>query len=216
VYPQRKRQMLLSSREFSLSLIVFFGAAICITLAWKKPKSKNKRTSFLWKLVVLNGLFFSIGLMILVAILPQSLLNILSWIVYDFLISYVFCVEIPAYLKISSFDDNLIHVLKDLRKELIEMPFSFGASLQNLKAKRNDSVSFLKEENLDSLLQDYIEFSDKVNNFNEKLWSLTLTETSNLIDDVSKRSKHPFPKLIDILALSGLSLLLAQFLKLLG
>jgi hypothetical protein len=153
---------------------------------------------------------------ILVVVLPQSLLNILSWVVYDFLISYVFCVEVPAYLSISKFDDNLVAVLKDLREELIKMPFSFNTSLQELKTKRNSSSSFLKEENLDGLLQDFIAFCEKVNNFNEKLWSLTLTETSNLISDVTKRSKHPFPKLIDILALSGLSLLLAQFLKMLG
>lgn len=152
----------------------------------------------------------------IVAILPQSQMNSVSWIIYDFLVSYVVSVEIPAYLRISKFDENLVYVLKDLREELIKMPFSFGASLENLKTKRYNNISFLKEENLDRLLQDFIAFCDKVGNFNEKLWNLTLTETSNLIDDVSKRSKHPFPKLIDILALSGLSVLLAQFLKLLG
>jgi len=208
--------MLLSYRELSLFLIVVFYAIFYSLLAWKKPKSKNNRTSFLWKLVVLNGLFFSIGLVMFVVVLPQSLLNILSWVVYDFLISYVLCVEIPAYLKISRFDDNLAGVLKDLREELIRMPFSFDVSLENLKTKRKNSVLFLKGESLDRLLQDFIAFCDKVNNLNEKLWNLTLNETSNFIDDVAKRSKHPFPKLIDILALSGLSILLAQFLKLFG
>lgn len=208
--------MLLSYRELSLFLIVVFYAIFSALLAWKKPKSKNNRTSFLWKLIVLNGLFFSIGLMMFVVVLPQSPLNILSWVVYDFLISYVLCIEIPAYLKISRFDDNLAGILKDLREELIKMPFSFDASLENLKTKRKNSVLFLKGESLDRLLQDFIAFCDKVNNLNEKLWNLTLNETSNFIDDVAKRSKHPFPKLIDILALSGLSILLAQFLKLFG
>lgn len=94
------------------------------------------------------------------------------------------------------------------------MPFSYDASLENLKTRRNDSALLLKEENIDRLLKDFIAYCDKVNNFNERLWNLPLNESSSLIEEVTKRSKHPFPKLIDILALSGLSILLAQFLKL--
>lgn len=148
--------------------------------------------------------------------LPQSPLNVLSWIVYDLLITYVFCIEVPAYLKISRFDDEFSEILEDLRKELVEMHFSFEEHLQGLKIKRKKNLSYLKGENLDKLLEDFIAFSDKIGNLNDKVWSLALNETSSLIDEVTKRSKHPFPKLIDILALSGLSLLIAQFLKLLG
>jgi hypothetical protein len=83
-----------------------------------------------------------------------------------------------------------------------------------LKDKRNDSILLLKGESLEKLLDDFISFSERIENYNEKVWALTLSETSALIDYVTKRSKHPFPKLIDILALSGLSLLLAQFLTL--
>ncbi|MCJ7633235.1 hypothetical protein MUP77_12690, partial [Candidatus Bathyarchaeota archaeon] len=177
---------------------------------------KNNRTKILWKLAVLDILSFSAGLVALTFFLPQSALNILSWIFYDLLITYVLCIEVPAYLKISNFDDNLSGILKGLRKELIDMQFSFGVHLQSLKSKRNDNISYLKGENLDKLLEDFIAFSDRIGNLNEKVWSLTLGETSSVIDEVTKRSKHPFPKLIDILALSGLSLLLAQFLKLFG
>jgi hypothetical protein len=166
--------------------------------------------------MALSGLFFSIGLAILVAILPQSPLNILSWIIYDFLISFVLCLEIPAYLRISKYDEKLVGVLKDLRSELIKMRFSFAPSLESLKKKKNENASSLKEENVDKLLDDFITSCDKMNNLDVNLWNLTLNETSSLIDDVTKRSKHPFPKLIDILALSGLSILLAQLLKLLG
>lgn len=208
--------MLFSYKELSLILITLFWALFCFVLTWKKPKSKNNRTRILWKLAVLNISFFSAGLIALTFFLPQSLLNILSWIVYDLLITYVLCVEVPAYLKISNFDDNLSSILKDLRKELIEMQFSFRTHLQGLKTKRNDNISYLKGENLNKLLEDFIEFSDKIENLNEKVWSLTLNETSSVIDEVTKRSKHPFPKLIDILTLSGLSLLLAQFLKFIG
>ena len=151
----------------------------------------------------------------LVYFLPQTPLNVLSWIIYDLLITYVLCIELPAYFIISDFDDKFVDGLEGLRKELIEMPFSFKNHLQALKDKRNDSISLLKGERLEKLLDDFISFSEKIENYNEKVWTLTLNETSALVDVVTKRSKHPFPKLIDILALSDLSLLLAQLLTLL-
>lgn len=208
--------MSLNCKEISISLIIAFCVIFSTLLAWKTPYRKTNRTHFLWKLMALSGLFFSIGLAILVAILPQSPLNILSWIIYDFLISFVLCLEIPAYLRISKYDEKLVGVLKDLRSELIKMRFSFAPSLESLKKKKNENASSLKEENVDKLLDDFITSCDKMNNLDVNLWNLTLNETSSLIDDVTKRSKHPFPKLIDILALSGLSILLAQLLKLLG
>jgi len=208
--------MLLSYKEIAVILILLSCSLSCVLLARKKPKSKSSRTSVLWKLAILNISFFSAGLIALVYFLPQPPLNFLSWIVYDLLITYVLCIELPAYFIISSFDDKFVNSLEGLRKELIEMPFSFKNHLQALKDKRDDSISLLKGESLEKLLDDFISFSEKIGNYNEKVWALTLSETSALIDDVAKRSKHPFPKLIDILALSGLSLLLAQFLKLFG
>ena len=65
-------------------------------------------------------------------------------------------------------------------------------------------------------LNDFVIVCEKLKNLDINLWSLTLQETSDCIKDVTERSKHPFPKLIDILSLSGLSIILAQFLKLFG
>jgi len=208
--------MSLSNKELLLTLIVISDAIFCAFLVRKTPKDKGSRTKFLWKLVLPNGLVFSLGLVIIVVILPQSTLSIISWVVYDFLISYVLCVEIPAYLKLSKYDENLGNILKDLRGDLVKMRFSFDTSLDSLKKSKSENASFLKEENLDGLLQDFITVCDKIKNLNDNLWNLTLNETSKLIGEVAERSKHPFPKLIDILALSGLSILLAQFLKLFG
>lgn len=208
--------MLLSYKELLLILIVVFNIVFAAFLVWKTPKAKSNRTKFLWEFILLNGAVFSIGIVALVTILPQSALNIASWVVYDFLISYVVCVEVPAYLKISKHDENLANILKDLRGNLVKMRFSFDTSLESLKKSKSENAVFLKEENLDGLLQDFIAVCDKIKNLNDNLWSLTLNETSKLIGEVTERSKHPFPKLIDILALSGLSVLLAQILKLFG
>jgi hypothetical protein len=207
--------MSLSNYIFPISIILTY-LIFCIFLAWKTPKSKDDRTMFLWKLFIIAGLSFSIGLTLLFVFLPQSNLFIFTWIVYDFLIAYVFFVEFPAYMRISKYDDEYVNSLKDLRSELTKIPFLGISVIVSLKEKRSKYSLFLKRENIDQLLQDFILSCENMGNYNEHLWSLTLTEISALIDDVNKRSKHPFPKLIDILALSGLSVLLAQFLKLLG
>lgn len=208
--------MVLSYKELLLIWIAVLDIVFATFLVWKTPKAKSNRTKFLWKLILLNGLVFSIGIAALVTILPQSALNIASWVVYDFLISYAVCVEVPAYLKISNHDENLVNILKDLRSNLVKMRFSFDTSLESLKKSKSENAVFLKEENLDELLQDFITICDKIKNLNDNLWSLALNETSKLVGEVAERSKHPFPKLIDILALSGLSVLLAQILKLFG
>jgi hypothetical protein len=208
--------MLLSYNVLLFALIVATDVLFSALLVWKKPESERNRTKFLWKLVLLNGLVFSIGLVVLVTIPPQSTLSIISWIVYDFLISYTFCVEIPAYLKLSKYDERLDNILKDLRGDLVKMRFSFDTSLDSLKKSKIENASFLEQENIDGLLQDFIIVCDKIKNLNDNLWNLALNETSKLLGEVTERSKHPFPKLIDILALSGLSILLAQFLKLFG
>ena len=208
--------MTLRYGDFLILIIVSVLVGFCVAIVWKKPKNGGNRTNFLWKFILLNGIAFSFGLVLLVAALPQSSLNIVSWIVFDFLISYVFCVEIPAYEKILKFDQNAAKALKDLRGELIRMRYSFANSLETLKKLAQDNASILEEENINGLLTDFIGVCDRLRNLDTNLWSLTLTETSSVLDEITRRSKHPFPKLIDILSLSGLSILLAQFLKLFG
>jgi hypothetical protein len=170
----------------------------------------------LWILVILNGIFFSIGLLFLVIILPQSLLNVISWLVYDLLLSFAISVEIPGYLKLSAFDQKHIDVVKEIRSNLIKMRYSFDKHFEDLKKSAKGNASVLREEKIDDLLDDFISVCDSIRNVDVNLWKLTLEETTDLISNISNRSKHPLPKLIDILTLSGLSLLLAQFLKLLG
>jgi hypothetical protein len=203
-------------KDLLFPIVVFLSTFFIVVVAWKKPKGKKNRTKSIWKLLIFNCVVFSIGLLALTFLLPQTVLTIFSWIVFDFLISYVFCIELPAWFRISKFDDNLGDALKDLRAELVMMPFDFDTYLEKLDlTKKRNALLVLEEENLENLMQNFIDFSHKLDRFNENFWNLTLSELTGVIEEVSRRSKHPFPKLIDILALSGLSILLAQLLKLL-
>jgi hypothetical protein len=206
--------MQLSYGNCLILFVVSVSVAFSIVLFWKAPKNSPNRTSFLWKFILLAGVAFSSGLVLLIVFLPQSWLNIVSWVVFDFLVSYVFCVEIPAYLRILKFDRKAAKALEDLREELIRMRYSFAGSLENLKKMAQGNVGILEEESISGLLNNFIVVCDRLRNLDLSLWSLALTETSSTINEIKGRSKHPFPKLVDLLSLSGLSILLAQFLQL--
>lgn len=165
--------------------------------------------------VVLNGALFLVGMLFLALVLPQSLLNILSWIIYDLIISYVVTVEIPGYLRLSKFDEVSIQSLRDIRKCLIKMRYSFK-SLRDFEIAMKRNAGILSEEHVKDLLNDFADLCERMKNLDLNLWELTLSEITKAMSRISQRSKHPIPKLIDILSLAGLSLLLAQILKLLS
>jgi len=183
-------------------------------LAYESWNSKSKRVKLLWKFVVLNGTLFSSGMLLLALVLPQSLLNILSWIAYDCIISYVVAIEIPGYLRLSAFDEASTRSLKDLRKYLIKMRYSFE-SLEELKTAVKRNANVLSEEEVEDLMNDFVNLCERMKNLDSNLWGLTLNEITEAISRISGRSKHPIPKLVDVLSLTGISFLLAQILKML-
>jgi hypothetical protein len=62
-------------------------------------------------------------------------------------------------------------------------------------------------------LKYYEDSSSEMNQANTSVFDLLLMSTNQWIKDCDEQSKHPFPKLVDILSLAGLSFLIAQFLK---
>ena len=188
---------------------------IIIIASLKVRKNKSERVRQLLKFIILNGVLFLLGMFLLIFVLPLSMLNLLTWIVYDLIISYVIAIEVPGYLKISNFDNKIVLTLQDCRKSLIKMRYSFD-SIEILKTTVNNNTKTLSEEKVGDLLNDFINFSERIKNIDNNLLGLTLNEVSNSINRISQRSKHPIPKLIDILSLSGISFLIAQILKILA
>jgi hypothetical protein len=202
-------------------LLLFFlllgYAVFCAIIRLRVSLNKSKRNGWIWKQFIVCGLTFSIALVPLIITLSNySNLLIVSWIFYDFLVSYVLVIEIPSWLRISKYDEQVLKLLKTIRTELVKMRFSFDEPLQNIKELMLENSTTLIDESIDDVLNDFVAVCDRIHNRDASLWELTLQEVSSAVESVGKRSKHPFPKLIDILALSGLSVLLAQILKLFG
>lgn len=194
----------------STALVYFI---VAVAFAYKARDSKSRRSKLLWELIVLNGVLFSVVLASITLFLPQTPLNILSWIVYSLVICYVVTVEIPGYLKLSKYDATCIRGLETLRKHLVRTRYSFE-SLEDVKVAMKQNSEILAQVHVGGLLSDFVDFCDRMKNLDRSLWELTLNEITEAIERLSQRSKHPLPKLIDILSLAGLSFLLAQILKL--
>lgn len=199
---------------FLISIILH--SAILIVIAILLRRSKNRRTKILWNLAIANTIIFPIGILVASYIQsPISLLTTLAYVAYSLIVAFVLGIEIPGFLLLSKFDGKLVESLEDLRKDLVIMGYSFD-HLAKLKTTASTNKEMLSSAQLDTLINDFIGSCERMKNLDKTSWSIALAEVTSSIKTFSERSKHPFPKLIDILSLAGLSFLLAQFLKLLG
>jgi hypothetical protein len=168
-------------------------------------------------LIIVNGVVFLLGLLLIIFLVPKTKLDLLSWLVYDLIVSFTVSLEVPGWLKLSKLDESRSETITKLRTTLIKIRYLFDPSFEELKKIVKAEKIVLEEEEIGDIINDFVNACEDANEpLNESLWALTLSETTERINAINKRSKHPIPKLIDILALSGLSVLIAELLKLIG
>ena len=129
--------------------------------------------------------------------------------------SFVFAIEVPGYLYLMKHDDRLGNYLEEWRSEMVKLGYDFD-QYDTVKSKSAEGVTMLQEVSLNRLVNDFIENCGRMSNVDKGFWALVLGEVNRAIDEVQGRSKHPAPKLIDLLSLSGLSFVIAQILTVLG
>jgi hypothetical protein len=156
----------------------------------------------LWRLIVayeVVSTILTIGFYLLYTPRP-SLLGLGAGMFYLLIGSFVFTIEVPGFLLLKRHDQSLL----DFK------------NFTSLKSRTSAGKDHLKDANLETFVDDFIEHSDQIQNIDKGLWTLTISEVNRAIDLVQGRSKHPAPELIEILSLSGLSFLIAQILRLVG
>lgn len=202
---------------FTLCLVAIISVIVTLLIAFKIKNSTSTRTNMLWPLFILNDIVFLIGIALIAVLEPQTKLTLLSWLVYDLIFAFSISIEFPGWYKLSKLDESRNKVIVALRTVLIKMRYSFDQQFENFKKLVNDEKIILEEEELEAVISDFVTLcEDSDETWNESLWALTLGEITERINEINSRSKHPIPKLIDILALSGLSVLIAELLKVIG
>ena len=175
------------------------------------------RQQRLWKLWVTDCCGFLLVLIVLLYVLgePQTVLRLLSFLVYIMIGAFVTFVEVPGYLILYKNDEEEGKQLAKVREALIKIGYSF-ASLDELRRTVQENAGSLHDARLDDLVTGFVESCKRLGNLDRGYWNLTLAEITLKIDDLSKSSKHPIPKLVDLMSLAGLSLMIAEIFKALG
>lgn len=209
--------MILSPLEIVLLWMFIIFYSLILFIAWKVSRNSAKgRKKSLSSLFLLNLAIFYLGLIVVHLWFDNKEPNLNDFItVYGLLTIgvYVATIEVPGFLILSHYDGKSIEVLRTARKNLIESTFSFLPSIQDLQSLTKKHKSRLEELYLYTNLNYFIKSSNQMSQVNRSVLDLLLIEINQSVRNVSHKSKHPFPKLIDVFSLTGLSFLIAQLLR---
>jgi hypothetical protein len=179
----------------------------------KSPLGRENKIAFSF----IFSVFLLYALTIVVYFLWNTSPSITDFItIYGLLVVavYVVAIEVPGFLLISRYDDTSVDLLEEVHRNLILSVASFEPSipfLEDILQKNKDRLNELHVfENLNYFVISSKEMNPQIN---KSIFDLLLFDINQTIKKTADSSKHPFPKLIDVLSLAGLSFLIAQLLK---
>ncbi len=196
----------------SIYVIAYFSAFLAVLKRFWASKELRKKS--LSPLFIFNMILFSAGLAI--SFWYDYSPNISQFITIYGLLAigvYVATIEVPGFLMLDSYDEKSVVLLQDIKDSLIKSRYHFSEGIQKIHSMLDNNKQRLEELHAYDQLKYYEDSSSEMNQANTSVFDLLLMSTNQWIKDCDEQSKHPFPKLVDILSLAGLSFLIAQFLK---
>ncbi len=208
--------MSLDPQSLIVSSVVGVNVFLVAFFVYALSSSQSSRNRPLWKLVGTYGLVSTVSIIIFyLTTSAPSVLNLSTGVFYLLVAAFVFTIEVPGYIQLRRFDERILTYLEDWRNEMVTLGYDFN-QYESLRSNSSKGVGLLKEVNLNRLVNDFIEHCGRMKNLDKPFWALVLGEVQRVIDEVQERSKHPAPKLIELLSLSGLSFIIALLLRALG
>ncbi len=172
---------------------------------------KNERIKHLPILFGINAFTFLITVFVVTHYANFQIIDYVAFIGYSVIVSYVLTIEIPGYILLTKYDSKLIQILQNLRQKSIQLTYNFG-SLDDLRQYFNENKETISSSTVTDLLDSFIQRCETIKNLDKSLYEISIKELGEQMQQISSRSKHPFPKLIEIFSLAGISFLLGQFL----
>ena len=172
-------------------------------------KDKNKRKSFYWEFIFINGIQFCAGLFWMYAIDIQSNTSIMKGLIINTIIAYAIIIEVPIYYLLNEYDKKLINILSSIRSNLISLNYDYN-KLINIREIIKENKIILDNMPLYTLLLDFIDLCERVKNYDKNMLHIMIEEVNLNINMIQSLEKHPFPELIKIISLTGISFLLAE------
>lgn len=185
------------------------------------PRSSPRRRRLLPPLA-LNALL-SNGLFALVCIFPKSIawLSARIRVPEDFfaliaiVLVYSLCVEVPGFLLNSAYDDALLGRLSSLQETILLATAEPDKGIAKARKFIETYPRALREVQLDALLVHCISRFEQMQNIDNTLASTLLERVDLARATVAGRSKHPFPRAVEVLGLGSCAFLLAEILAIL-
>ena len=122
-------------------------------------------------------------------------------------------IELPIYYLLMNFDNEIITILMSLRTNIIKLKYNYD-NISEVKKIVTENKEKLSDLTLFNLIHDFIEVCDRIKNIDTSLLTLSIEELNYQINIIEKREKHPFPQLIKLLSLAGISFILAEIFSL--
>lgn len=209
--------MWLDSQSLIVAAVLTGNLAIVASFSYTLHRSKSRRNRLLWRLVGVYGIVSTISVLVFSLFYAPntSILGLSAGIFYLLVGSFVFAIEVPGYLHLTRYDAEVLNFLEGWRSEMVKLGYDFG-QYGSVKSKADQGQGQLEELSLHRLVFDFVQHTGRIQNVDKGFWTIVISEVNRAIDEVRGRSKHPSPKLIDILSLSGLSFIIAQLLRFVG
>lgn len=205
--------MIIQDLENIFYLIIGIHVAISIAITVSGFLHRKDRTRILPLLYMINlGIFLVTSFVGPIYFDISRTLDLVTFFGYVIIASYVISIEIPGYIMLSRYDEKLVEVMTNIRKQTISLNYNFD-NLEKLRTTCESNKQYLEDASIYDILEEFVKSCTKIKNIDVQLYHLVLKELGEQIKSVSDRSKHPFPKLIEIMSLAGISFLLSQFLN---
>lgn len=195
---------------------ILYGAlaahlAVSVALVIISAIRSTERTKFLPILFGINAALVAISVFVGPVFLEfAEFIDVAAFVAYTIIGAYVVSIEIPGYILLSRFDDRLGGVLEEMRKKMVRLKYNF--EIDPIESLCKSNANNLRSVGISDILDDFVKRCKTINNIDGTFYDIALKEIVDRGKSVSDRSKHPFPKLIEIFSLAGMSFLIGQFL----
>lgn len=195
--------------------------ALSFAVLGATPRSSPRQRRLLPPLA-LNALL-SNGLFALICIFPKSI----AWLsartrvpedltaLIAIVAVYSLCVEIPGFLLNSAYDDALLDRLSSLQETILLATADPDKEIARARKFIETYPRALREVRLDALLGHCISRFEQMRNVDDALARTLLDRLDFARATVAERSKHPFPRAVEVIGLGSCAFLLAEILAIL-
>ena len=198
--------------EIIFYIALIFHIIVSVVIIIVGIRYINERTKYLPFLFCVNMMVFVASILIGTTFVDFQIINYVAFMIYSMIIGYVVTIEIPGYVLLSRYDSKLTTILQNIRRKSIQLNYNID-EIKDLRSYFDNNKQNLSSIIISDLVESFLKRCETIKNLDKSLYEITVKELGEQIQFITSRSKHPFPKLIEIFSLAGISFLLMQFLN---